>query len=288
MQHWRGDLPLPVSYWLNNTLLSIAVMALLLCAPWREFVERSPRLYSGAIVCVWTLLVIMTVWQVVGTWRSADRHVGSGRRALWANAAKIALLISTVASAKEFAVVGMPQVFEYAKLAAGYDPLGSYHVRITKDELEVEGSIVFGLSDDVRSALRAHPMIAVIHLNSHGGRVSEARRLRNVISSNHLTTSTASGCFSACTLAYAAGARRLIARDASLGFHQYAFPGVKPGDLDGVYAIDKADWLARGFSSAFVERAFTTPHTDLWKPSHRELLEAHVITGYASRKSVPE
>ena len=290
VQHWRGELPLPVSYWFNNALLSIGVMALLLGAPWREFVERSPRLYSGAIVAVWLLLLVLTVWQIVGTWRAADAYAACGKRKLWASAAKIGLIISFVASTKEFVLTGVPQVTEYAKLAAGRDPLGAYQVRLIRGatELEVAGSIVFGLADDVSRALEAHPNIRVIHLNSHGGRVSEARRLRNVIQAAKLTTYTASGCFSACTLAYAAGTRRLIATDAALGFHQYAFPGVKPGDLNAVYEIDKSDWLGRGFARDFVERAFTTPSTDLWKPTHRELVEAHIITGYPRTDEVAQ
>jgi hypothetical protein len=287
-RHWRGELSLPVSYWVNNTLLSIALMALLLSAPWRQFVEKSPRLYSAAIVGVWILLFVVTLWQAVGTWRSANTYVGAGKGRLWANAAKIALLIGIVATGKEFVFSGIPQIIEYSKLAAGRDPLGTYHIRLIRNatEIEIAGSIVFGLTDDVSRELDAHPGVRIIHLNSLGGRVSEARNLRNLISAKQLTTFTGIGCYSACTLAYAAGARRLIAADAALGFHQYAFPGAKPGDLDAVYKVDKADWLARGFTAQFIERAFTTPHTDLWKPSHDELLAAHVVTGYPGTNEV--
>jgi hypothetical protein len=287
-RHWRGELTLPLSYWANNTLLSIAMMALLLSAPWRQFVEKSPRLYSAAIVGVWILLFVVTLWQAVGTWRSANTYVGAGKRRFWANTAKITLVIGLIATGKEIVFSGIPQIIEYAKLAAGRDPLGTYQVRIMRNatELEVAGSIVFGLTDDVSRALDAHPAVRIIHLNSLGGRVSEARNLRNLISAKKLTTFTGIGCYSACTLAYAAGAKRLIATDAALGFHQYAFPGAKPGDLDAVYEVDKADWLARGFTRQFIERAFMTPHTDLWKPSHNELFAAHVVTGYPDSNEV--
>jgi hypothetical protein len=287
-RHWKGELSLPVSYWVNNTVLSIAIMALLLTAPWREFVEKSPRVYSAAIVGVWVLLLLVTLWQAIGTWRSADAYVRAGKPTFWAHAARIALIIGLIATGKEFLFSGIPQIVEYAKLAAGRDPLGSYKIRIIRDatELEVAGSIVFGLTDDVSRALDAHPAVRVIHLNSLGGRVSEARNLRNLISAKRLTTFTGIGCYSACTLAYAAGAKRLIATGAALGFHQYAFPGAKPGDLDAVYEVDKADWHARGFTTQFIERAFATLHTDLWKPSHDELFAAHVVTGYPNSNEV--
>jgi hypothetical protein len=281
-RHWRGELSLTLSFWVNNTLLSVVLMGILLSAPWREFVERSPRLYSAAVVGVWVLLFLVTSWQAVGTWRSAHYYVARGRPSIWANAVRFALIVGVVATAKEIVLSGIPQIVEYSKLAAGRDPLGSYQIHLLREatEVEVAGSIVFGLTEDVRQALEAHPAVRVIQLNSLGGRVSEARALRNLISAKGLSTFTQIGCYSACTLAYAAGTKRLIAADAALGFHQYAFPGAKAGDLDAIYEIDKADWLARGFTAAFIERAFTTPHNDLWRPSHDELFAAHVVTAY--------
>jgi hypothetical protein len=288
VRHWRGELPLPVSYWINNTLLSMGVLTLLTRAPWREYLDESPRLYSAAIAGIWSLLAVITMWQIVGTWRSANTYVKTSRRRLWAILAKIALVIGLVASLEAFVFTGIPQLVEYAKVAAGRDPLGTYRLRTLKNatELEIAGSIVFGLTDDVRRLLDAQPTIKVIHLNSDGGRVGEARHLRDLISARRLTTYTATGCFSACTLPYAAGTRRLIANDAALGFHQYAFPGVKANELGSVYDVDKADWIARGFATQFVDRAFTIPHTDLWRPSHAELLAARVITGYAGNNEV--
>jgi hypothetical protein len=287
-RHWRGELPLPVSYWINNTLLSIGVLALLTGAPWREYLDVSPRLYSAAIAGIWSLLAVITMWQIVGTWRSANAYVETSRRRFWAILAKIAVVIGLVASVKAFVFTGIPQLIEYAKLAAGRDPLGTYRLHTLKNatELDIAGSIVFGLTDDVRRLLDAYPTLKVIHLNSDGGRVSEARHLRDLISARGLTTYTATGCFSACTLAYAAGVRRLIASDAALGFHQYAFPGVRAKEFGSAYDIDKSDWIARGFAKQFVDRAFTIPHTDLWRPSHAELLAARVITGYARNNEV--
>jgi hypothetical protein len=287
-RHWRGELTLPVSYWINNTLLSIGMVALLTGAPWRQAVDTSPRLYSAAIAAIWSLLAVITTWQIVGTWRCANAYLAARKRPLWAILAKIALIVSVVASAKEFVFTGAPQISEYAKIAAGRDPLGTYtlHTLRNATELEVAGSIVFGLTEHVSRVLDAHPTIKVIHLNSDGGRVSEARNLRDLISARRLTTYTATGCFSACTLAYAAGVRRLIASDAALGFHQYAFPGVRAEALSSVYETDKSDWIERGFGKPFVDRAFTIAHSDLWRPSHAELLAARVITGYAPSNDV--
>jgi hypothetical protein len=55
---------------------------------------------------------------------------------------------------------------------------------------------------------------------------------------------------------------------------------------DFQYEKDKEDWLARGFTRAFVEKAFTTPNNTLWRPAHHELFEAHVVTGYSDSHDV--
>ena len=87
-------------------------------------------------------------------------------------------------------------------------------------------------------------------------------------------------------MAYAAGKKRLIAKSARLGFHQYSFPGLKENDFRFQYEKDKQDWLARGFTKTFVNRAFSTPNNDMWKPTHRELLEAGFVTGYPESDEV--
>src|SRR6185503_17987029 len=114
------------------------------------------------------------------------------------------------------------------RIAVGRDSIGRYDLRVLRDatELEVRGAIAFGLTDQVRAALDASPSIRLVHLNSNGGRLSEARKLRDLIAERGLTTFTATGCLSACTIAYAAGKTRLIGREAALGFHRYAFPGI--------------------------------------------------------------
>src|SRR5215831_18484249 len=288
IRHWRGELPLPVSYWVNGSLVAVMFGVMMSVIPWDDLVSQSPKMYATTAIATWCVLAITTVWQLVGTWRSAHNYLRQGKSKLWGNGAKIVLVLGFLKAVTGFAVVGIPQVTEYAKIAAGEDPFGTYQLRVLRDatELEIAGPIIFGLTDDVRRTLDAHPTIRVIHLNSQGGRVVEARKLRDLIMSRGLATYTASGCFSACTLAYAAGRERLIAQEANLGFHQYSFPGMSGHDFQQEYEKDKQDMLARGFARAFVERAFTTPNNAMWRPTHRELFEAHVVTGYPGSNDV--
>ena len=287
-RHWRGELSLPVSYWVNGVAVAIALATVITVVPWNRFVSRSPRLYAASLTLLWIAIAATTVWQLVGTWRSAKSYLEQGHSKLWGNLARVAVGLGLLQAVAEFANVGIPQVSEYAKIAVGHDPIGIYKIRVLRDatEVEVSGAITFGLTQDVRRALDKHPTIRIVHLNSNGGRVGEARNLRDLVESRGLTTYTASECLSACTLVYAAGKVRLIAKNARLGFHQYSFPGAKDRDFQADYETDKQDWLRRGFAQFFVEKAFATPSSAMWRPSHQELLRWDVITGYPESNDV--
>src|SRR5439155_11997846 len=108
-------------------------------------------------------------------------------------------------------------------------PGDRYTLRLLRQntELEVSGGIGFGLTDEVKRYLDAYPGIQVIHLNSIGGRIVEAHKLRDLIASRKLTTYSSEGCLSACATAFLGGVVRVLHEDARLGFHQPSFPGVK-------------------------------------------------------------
>lgn len=287
-RHWYGEMSLPISYWVNGSLPTIIMVLAILLIPWDRFVSESPKIYSAVVIAMWLIAALVSGWQLVGIWRSANNYLKQGNRKLWGKLAKVAVVLALINAVVEIVFVAVPQITEFAKIATGNDPIGTYQLRVLRDatELEVSGAIVFGLTKDVIRALDAHPAIRIIHLNSQGGRVGEARKLRDAITTRKLATFTSSGCFSACTLAYAAGQRRLISKGGSLGFHQYSFPGTTQTAFQPEYEKDKRDWLARGFDRSFVDRAFTTPNTDLWKPSHRELFAARVVTGYPGDNEV--
>ncbi len=288
LRHWRGQLPLPVAYWGNVVLLSLVFFALITLVPWTELIADWPKIFSMSVVVLLLLLIAASVWQFVGVWRAARNYIVQGNSKAWGNIARIVILLGLAKGIFWFASAGLPLMWEYTRIAVGRDGLGEYEVRLLRDgaELEIAGPINFGLAEDVRRMLDSHPSIHIVHLNSSGGRVSEARKLRDLFDLRGLTTYTSSGCFSACTIAYMGGRKRLIARNAELGFHQYSFPGMTARDFQPEYKKDKQDWLARGFTRTFVDKAFRTPSSDMWRPTHLELFQAGVLTGYPGSDEV--
>jgi len=182
-----------VSYWVNGFALTVAFTALLAFVPWTRFVSAAPKIFSAALVALWLLLAFVTVWQSVGTWRSAGRYLRAGGSKVWGTFARGAVVLGCLKAAVEIGAVGVPQMAEYGRIALGRDAHGAYSLRLLRDatEVEVQGAIAFGLTDEVRALLDTHPGVRVIHLNSNGGRLGEARKLRDLIAERELTTFTA-------------------------------------------------------------------------------------------------
>ena len=50
----------------------------------------------GVRYAVFGLLEVVAVWQLVGIWRSADRHPDRGGRRFWAGVAKVMVFIAVL------------------------------------------------------------------------------------------------------------------------------------------------------------------------------------------------
>ena len=280
VRHWRGDYSLAISYWVIGSLLTVIVVALTTTIGSSDGVrELGPRA-SGAIVLVFYIFVIpFTLWQIVGIWRSADKHSQKGGRAFWAGLAKVMVFLGILRAAGEFATQGIPILSEGAKLLVGIENTPPHQIRLLRDgtELELSGGMPFGTANAIRKFLDAAPAIQVIHLNSNGGRMNEAYQLYRTIKERGLTTYTSGDCVSACSLAFLAGRERYLGEDGRLGFHSTSI-----GELSGEIAGELNDEVRRtlrthGVPSSFIDRAMATSPKDMWYPSTDELLAAKVI-----------
>ena len=157
-----------------------------------------------------------------------------------------------------------------------------------KKEVEITGGIKFGLTEELRKIFNLYPTIKVIHLNSYGGRVVEARLLKEFIEEKGLITSTNKGCLSACTIAYMGGVSRFIYGEKKLGFHRYGLADNQTDFNKRVvfesFIEDKALFLKKGASRNFLIRVFKTSPSDIWLPENDVLLANHIITDIAEYK----
>ncbi|TCK23739.1 hypothetical protein EV667_3580 [Ancylobacter aquaticus] len=244
-----------------------------------------PTYIFGAVAFVWFSGVMLTTWQYVGVWRSANRNIVKrvviGKRPIWAGIAKLTIVLGTFSFLVVFAKSAIPQIKETYRTAFEGDPsVPDYGLRIMRDGVEVEitGGFKYGLTDELLTLLKASPRIETIHLNSIGGRLGEGLRLNKVIREAGLKTYVSSLCASACTIAFAGGVERWIAPEAKMGFHGPAFPGFSGVDLRAANKTQADVMVRSGYDSTFVQKAIATPNDELWMPELEELQAAGVVT----------
>jgi hypothetical protein len=284
VRHWRGELSLPVSYWINSFLGAVAVFAVFSCIGRLIAPTDSPLGFAIVVSGAWFFLMVANSWQLVGVWRSAGKHKGRGGSGFWAGLARVMVILGFLGLAGSLSEQTLPQLKESWNIAFGDPEMGKHELHILRGgtELEFTGGITFGVTEEVRKLLDADPSIWVIHLHSPGGRVAEARELRDLIRQRGLSTYTAIICASACTVAFMGGAQRFIAPEAKLGFHRGSFPGATDEQLAQEYDAGRSELVAMGVPQWFADRAYSTPSNSMWWPTLGELAQADVVTAIAS------
>jgi hypothetical protein len=280
-RHWRGELSLPVSYWINGILAGLAAVliaaAINISANFKD--DFQPGLALAAEILIWATTSLIALWRLVGVWRSATNY----QRALkifWGTVAKVLVIIGVVEALASFALVGAPQIYELYKIFRGDEEIGGYAFRVLRDgrELEFSGGITFGAAKDFQRFLDAMPAVQIVHLNSPGGRIAEAGRIGRLISARKLSTYVVGNCLSACTTIFLSGRERLISAQGRLGFHQPDFPGLSGVERLNLIANEELRLRQLGVSADFAHKANLAPPDDMWFPSVAELIAEHVAT----------
>lgn len=167
---------------------------------------------------------------------------------------------------------------DVVKIAFGVDEFrGGSVAPVSMRMIEVRGPLSAGIAKKVKVQLELLPETESLLLNSEGGWVREGERIGRLISQRGLNTHSDIECSSACAAAFVHGQRRTLSPDAYLGFHSASGDGTDP-----FYIQMTNEWLAQrlaeiGVSSAFIERAFSTSSTEMWYPSHSELVLEGII-----------
>jgi hypothetical protein len=279
-RHWRGELSLGVSYWIIGFIGNIAVMLVAIMFG-ALLADYQPLIGFIAFSSMWSFTLLVVIWQFVGIWRSADNHVGRGGKAFWSGAAKVMVILGIFQSYGVFSNNAWPQIKEAYNIVAGDPRTGSFNMRLLNadTELEVFGGIPFGSTEKLRKYLDATPTVRTIHLNSRGGRIGEAIKMRDFITDRGLSTIATARCLSACTIAFLGGIERFLRpHKGQLGFHQGSFPGLSEDDFRSISEQIILDAIRRGVAKNFIEKAYATASTSMWYPTTKEVLDANYAT----------
>lgn len=278
LNHWRGDLSLPVSYWVNAVLIASFVPVLLMF--FAAFVDGSGisiQLSSVLLLVVLIITISIAMWAIVGTWRSSDNHIYRGGSQGWASVAKFLMFMSALRLL--FQAIGLgPYIVETSQLAVGVDSMGGpARVSVQDRDLLVEGPLTMGTAELVEKALASNTQVQRIRLSSIGGRLGEAALMAEQVSNKKLDTHAEKECSSACTMVLVAGIDRSIAEGTKVGFHRPSYPGLGLVEINPAIELMTGIYRDAGLQDKFVTSALAVDASTIWYPDESELFEAGVL-----------
>ncbi len=276
--HWRGELCLARSFWINFA----TPMALFSAVIWGfyniEFFESFRALATVFVVAIGALCCVL-VWSHIGSWRAAAAYSSRAAAKFWPLVVR-AVVLSSAAGILAF---GLPPFVTMVEIASGLDFYNKFTVsRTGPKEVMIRGLIGSNLPEELAPLLRTTVIeqqeVEWIRLESPGGRVGAAFEIAEMIGDLGLKVKVWDECSSACFISLLGSDVRVISRKAKVGLHAYSgVAGFKFG-IKGDMDRDREKLISRGVSAEFLDKAFATPPDDMWYPSFEELIEAGVVT----------
>ncbi len=281
VRHWRGELSLPKSYWLNGLLggfiVGVAITAVSLAVHSRS--EAQPVVWLVTLIATWVVVALFTMWQAIGVWRSATNYRAS-EKYFWGGLAKIVTVIGVLNLAYNCLFVGTAQMAGIYEIIDGDARVGPHQFKVLANGqvLEFSGGITFGVANELNGFLGAMENVRTVRLNSMGGRILEAQRMSDLIRAKGLITFVAQDCMSACTIVFLGGKERMIFPAARIGFHQPTFRGMTAASRLAAISTEQARLQRFGLSKEFAARANTATPSGMWFPDKDELVREKVVT----------
>ena len=283
-RHWRGELPLGIAFWINLVGVGIVIYVAEMFVG-RSVAAQPEQLFVTALISFIIFRLLIYPWQAVGVLRSCEKSLLDYKNIIWIRCAQAIAVLGIVAifvdGLNVMRLFFSMRLYKQEIAEAAIKKEKTYNLQVNGEEyVYVTGSLDPGITKQLAILIDQHPKVTTIVLDSEGGRVYEARGIAALARKRAMTTYSSGKCYSACTIAFAGGKRRLLAPDAELGFHQYKLAAkyVLPYlDVDKEMEKDFKFLLKQGIDVRFLEKVFETSATSMWVPTHEILLAAGVI-----------
>lgn len=209
-RHALGRYSLVRSYWINLVLGTLLLFGAGGLGIW--YLADHARVFHlvGLAAILAILIVVIAPWQIAGVWRSANEHIRQRDGSIVARVAQASLLVFVAGYVALLAVLIVP-VAAAASLLLQADDERAFKVRLNAagTTIQVDGLIEPGLTAQIDETLRRSPRVRTLVLNSAGGYLFEARRLRDLIETSPISaTYTRTQCKGACVLPFMAADER--------------------------------------------------------------------------------
>lgn len=214
--HWRGELPLARSFWINTVAISAAL--LVFEAGMLLLMRRHPPIWALVIVLLvvyGVLRLLVAVWQTVGTLRASALLENR-----WSTLVNVSLAIVILA------LLGQTMAFGWEIDALSRDALlqlltVSYRVGVSSDGQSVVGTGTLGpgYARAVERTFAQHPQIHRFQLDSPWGDVPAAAKLRDFFASRPDIAVEVNGyCSVSCLMAFIGASQRVVGPQAQVFF----------------------------------------------------------------------
>lgn len=275
-RHWRGELSLPQSYWVNGILLGLPlnIYFRVLAVAYAADPPRSPSTYVGTVLLPFLAALPLAVWQGVGVWRSAGRRIAQGDYG-WAWLARIVILGNLASVAYMLVTYG---ALNYSLVrAAMVERSAQFEIVDRGSYVTFHGEITEAAADRLVDLLSKSKVQRFVVDGSNGGFLQPTLRVAKVITKRKLMVVTLGSCASACTALLAAGDVRAISPFTLVQLHRGTFVGLDKtaegwSDVEALYRH-------AGMTPRLIAKmgAHAGPY-DLYEPTMRETIEGGFIT----------
>jgi len=276
-KQWRGELP----FWVSIVLFSLLVPAAVVIGgtSWlgTASFDMAPYPSMALAAAVFTLIGIVGVWQLVGTWRATSAQRAQGRWTItrWLGRAAALASFALAVFALSTVPAGISRLYAEAN---DQDVIGKQGFTLVSegDRIIVGGHLSWGLYDRFRAALEENDEVQTIVLSGPGGHYGVGVRMARLIRDQGLDTLAVGECASACTIAFMGGHTRTLESGARLGYHAPWGEGdlVRQRGERHITAL----MHSAGIADEFISRVLATPADRLWYPTLDELQQNQIIT----------
>ncbi len=283
-KHWRGELSLSMSFWVNALLISIIIFMI---DYWFINVLRITHpVVSVRLSLILTLIKLCLVcpWQIVGLWRASEKHVITHGRLFWARTVQVIVVVVCICSL--VIVCASWSTYKYLYQIGFQEDISypDYTLTLRNNDslIHLEGGFRIGVSKEVAAILKKNLAIKGIILDTGGGRAFEAMALSKLILRYDLDTYSLKGCFSAGTIAFVSGSSRFLGTGAKLGFHKGHYKHENLFTAEDAKEVQESSLVffqQKGIKREFLKKIYTASHKEIWIPSIEELIDAGVIHG---------
>lgn len=276
--HWQGNLSLPRSFWVNGSCAAVIVALLTVYGSDElDYSDLSETSWLIATLTLYCVSIIITVWSIVGIWRSATSYQKNGGVLKWSLTARLLALLGALGFASEVSQATLP-VFQTLLVRSGIETLGPpATLKVTGRTLHIDGTITHKVTERFKALIDQYPDIDQVSISSFGGRTNAGVAIASIISKRKLNTVAVGECSSACTFIFLSGKIRKFDINASLGFHSPKILGLS--DLESQFESPEVTeaYEAAGLSDAFISKALGTPSASMWYPSDDILIRQGAV-----------